>query len=517
MKLYKSFICFLFLIFTFFCWGNEAVSIFHYVDYGALVFDLPKNRVILLSEDTELFQKALEKLQSGEERKLRQLIQQLNHVAVLINSGDSLQREKTFALLSSDYNESEYEGEIAFKKINKKIEIELPLLFATVNERDQRELVVAGVYALDQLEQLKAVDEIACAFREFDQDHEIFKKGDWFDYALACYFSGKLTDGELCALSELSTLIAYQQPDSVVDVEIVDLDSKKGEKFFLEFYKGVLKENPFSIYQRLLAEIADQSRLEKLIFRIQFSEKPKMLTFNEFVLRGMCYHRDRYLIHLMPFTFHTLLTMHFGDNVQGLSACFGYSEDLTYWRYDQRPISIPCTRIPIMTCVHDQEVSHPIEMLVHDTAHQIICCYIPKEHRNIFRQIANALEVKLQNTQYREELVAICNYFYDMPFLYYLREDIEPPLAFYTAFVVAIYRTLSTKWHNSYIDEIIKLARYQKANSLIKNVFIECDMYLEKGLLSEGMISQLGGDKEAVNFLKNSLLTILERLDYFPE
>ncbi|PIS01361.1 MAG: hypothetical protein COT84_02940 [Chlamydiae bacterium CG10_big_fil_rev_8_21_14_0_10_35_9] len=511
----RVFIYLLALTATLFCYGGEGTSIFHYKDHEALVFDLPKNRIILLEKDAELYQYALKKLENQEESKLRRFVQMLNTMASCINSGDLLQREKAFSFLIShlDAEGEEYEEEIAFKLVEDRNHIELSPLFSTVKERDRKELIVAGIHTLGQLQMMGTLEEVSCAFREFNQAHSIFNKGDWFDYALACYFSGKLTDGELCSLALLSTLISYRQPEDIVSVEVVDLESKIGEKFFSEFYQGILKSDATSVYQRLLFEIKDKSLLEKLVFRISFSKKPNMQDFNSFVLRGMCYHQDECLLHLMPFTFHRLLKMHFGDNVQDLSACFGFSEKIKDWCHDQRPISIPCTRIPVMSCVHNQKISHLIETLVHDTAHQMICSHIPKMHRDKFRKVANYLDKESENLLHKQELLAIRNYFYDMPFLYYTRENIPSELTFYIPFVVAIYRTLSTKWQNSFIDEIIGLALYLQEhdpNYMEQNFLTQCETYLENPLLSNEMRCQLQGDKDLVIFLKDTLCEALQ-------
>ncbi|MGD2168674.1 MAG: hypothetical protein PVI40_00335 [Chlamydiota bacterium] len=511
----RFFVCLLALTTTWFCFGGEGTSIFHYKDHEALVFDLPKNRIVLLDKDAELYQYVLEKLENQEENKLRRFVQLLNTMAACINSGDLLQREKAFSFLIShlDAGGKEYEEEIAFKQVEDRSHIELSPLFSTVKERDRKELIVAGIHALGHLQMTETLEEVSCAFREFDKAHSIFNKGDWFDYALACYFSGKLTDGELCALALLSTLISYQQPKEVVNVELVDLESKIGEEFFSECYQGILKSDTTSVYQRLLFEIKDRSPLEKLVFRVSFSKKPNMQDFNSFVLKGMCYHQDKYLLHLMPFTFHTLLKVHFGDNVQDLSACFGFSEKIKDWCHDQRPISIPCTRIPVMSCVHNQKISHLVETLIHDTAHQIICSHIPKKHRDKFRKVANYLGKESENSLHKQELLAIRNYFYDMPFLYYTRDNIPSELTFYIPFVVAIYRTLSTKWQNSFIDEIIGMALYlqkHNPNYIEKNFLTQCETYLESPLLSSEMKCQLQGDKDLVIFLKDTLSEALQ-------
>lgn len=516
MKFPAKLFVFLILYASGLLFGNESISVYYYKDLGALLFDLPQNRVILLDVDRDLFRYAFEKLENEDERQLKTFVQKLNGVATALNSGDLLQRREALFFLRSHLNSNgeEYEGNILYKQIEGNRFIELSSLFSTAKNRERRELIVGGIHALGELEERGVVEEITQAFREFDLSHSIFSKSDWFDYGLACYFAGKLTDAELCALAVLSTLVSYQQPEDVIGIEIIDLESKRGEEFFPEFYQGTLKCDPNWVYRTLLSRIKHRSRLEKLIFRMEFSKKPKMQDFNAFVLQGMCYFEDKYLLHLMPFTFHELLKIHFNDNVQELGACFGYSEDLEDWRGDQRPISVPCTRIPVMSVVHNQRISHLLETLVHDTAHQVICSYIPKDHRDAFRKVASYLDNQLKNGTYNPKLAAIRNYFYDMPFLYYTRDNIPPKLAFYISYVVAIYRTLSTNWKNSYIDEIIALALTQRDSNADQyseeTFFTECETYLEGPGLSEEMKSQLQGDKELVVFLKNALYEALQ-------
>lgn len=505
----------------------SLVTIFYYKGHDAFIFDFPKNRVVLFHTELLPFGEIAKQLNNREVEQLYPFLSELEKAAPLINSGDILARKAALASLIPHPGSNKVampHKQIAIQVIEEKLfdTTELPPLFSAIKNRDQKELLLAGLHRLTQLKQKGAMQEMAEAFLSFDQRHPIFEKNDWFDDALACYFANYLSDAKLSALGLLSTLIPYRASPEITKMEVVPLDSTKGREFFSQFYRGILKKEKISsTYQTLVSELKANTPLEKLIVRISCSQQPKMQKFNSFVLQGACYYSRKntfYITHLMPFTFHKLLTLHFGENVPHLKACFGYSETLSHWRQDERPISIPCTRIPVMPYVHNQEFSHLIEVLVHDSVHQLICSHIPKKDRDRFRHIAYYLEKKLQSEinidhKIKKKLQSMVIFFYDMPFSAYTTTAVAQDLAFEVSLVGAIYRTIVKQWNSVFTQELITQALCQSKAPLNHKklaFFEECHTYTDSPLLSETLKLDIKENIETIKYLQNTLLEILK-------
>lgn len=282
---------------------------------------------------------------------------------------------------------------------------------------------------------LKLFDRVAKKidpFPPFDQHHPFFWQKDWFDYALL----SDLTKEQITSYALLSAI--FPLDPLVSNIEIVDLDSARGKELFSLMCRGSLKNEGYEELLKL------PSPVERLIFKISFHQKSTMKPFNDFVLRGACYDHES-IIHLMPLSMHKLLQCQFFDNVQEISSCFGYSTHFQDWCFDVRPLSIPNSRFFIPSAVHGQKAIHPLEIMLHDTAHLILSSHIPKEDRLLFQQMGRSIY------QQGEKKLAI--YLVDMPFISYL--DLPKEKAFCTSLSIAIYRSASKNWDNRFITQII--------------------------------------------------------------
>ncbi len=272
------------------------------------------------------------------------------------------------------------------------------------------------------------------------KDHKKVEKArqapaNWFEAILR----HPIPREELAALG-LVSILTTDDP-SVKGLEMVPLDSIKGRDLFHKMCKGSLRKEG---YEELLIRLEKKSPLEKVIFRLSFHGPSSMKEFNQFVFRGAFYEGDE-VIHLMPFALHELLKIQFGEDIQPITTLFGYSTRFQDWSEDQRPISIPCQSFPVPHTIHGVKADHPIEIFLHDTAHQILAAHIPKSHRLSFQSMGRDLY------QRGEKEIAI--YLVDMPFISYL--DFQAEEAFEIAIRVAIYRTASHAWQNHFITELM--------------------------------------------------------------
>lgn len=236
---------------------------------------------------------------------------------------------------------------------------------------------------------------VISALISLDKTHPVMHKENWYDYALAAYFLGKITDSQLLSLALIASAESNPYPHSTRSIQTKDgkeIVANAISPYFV--VEGTTKEETAEMLQFVARDL---SPVESQVIVVDFdSEDPECLEmqiyntleYRSFFITGA--DGTPKMVMLTPSLLERLLQLTTGDNHMRVNATFGYSKNPKYWMRD--PISRDATIVMpgIYTpVVHDFNFSHPHAVTFHDLSyHLLIESNIPLKHRRAFRRIA---------------------------------------------------------------------------------------------------------------------------------